>query len=304
MKNDTSLGLTAVVISSLAFGMLPIFTKFAYQGDLVPLDILTWRFVFGAGAIWLTWPIWRRWVDLRELTSKQILWRLGLGAVYIFPALIGVLGLERVEATFYMLLFFTFPAMVALTNRVLGERMPGMSWVAIGLALTGSALIIGVNLTVRGPLDILLPLLNAAGYAVYLVIVGRFFSDAPGLATGALSVSGTLLVLIPLLLFRGVGIPSSFAGWWPVMGLGVVSTMLALMMMLVAVSLLGASRAAVMSTLELVFSLAFAALLLGEHIGPTQLIGGGLIFVSVILLQLPRREAQPTPVSVAEPGTD
>ncbi|WP_157071910.1 DMT family transporter, partial [Cupriavidus sp. HPC(L)] len=57
---------------------------------------------------------------------------------------------------------------------------------------------------------------------------------------------------------------------------------------------LGAAQASMLSTLEPVVTVLLAALLLGEQIGMTQAIGGGLILAGV--LWLTRKGTAPAPV--------
>jgi drug/metabolite transporter (DMT)-like permease len=56
---------------------------------------------------------------------------------------------------------------------------------------------------------------------------------------------------------------------------------------------LGAAQASMLSTLEPVVTVLLAALLLGEHIGAAQAVGGGLILAGV--LWLTRRGSAPAP---------
>jgi drug/metabolite transporter (DMT)-like permease len=53
--------------------------------------------------------------------------------------------------------------------------------------------------------------------------------------------------------------------------------------------MIGASNASILSTLEPVITVFLAALLLSEKINAMQLVGGGFILTSVILLHLPMR---------------
>ncbi len=95
---------------------------------------------------------------------------------------------------------------------------------------------------------------------------------AIALATGQLASLGAPLAsreaLVPVLLagFIGAAIPT--------------------LCFITGIRLLGPPRAAILATLEPVVGVALAAWLLGEQPAPLQLVGGALILVAAVLLQV------------------
>ena len=79
---------------------------------------------------------------------------------------------------------------------------------------------------------------------------------------------------------------ASLDTFWPVLLAGTLGAGIPTVAFILGIRLLGASRGAILATLEPVVGVALAALLLGEHPGPLQLIGGALIIVAGVLLQL------------------
>jgi drug/metabolite transporter (DMT)-like permease len=55
---------------------------------------------------------------------------------------------------------------------------------------------------------------------------------------------------------------------------------------LLALPRIGPGTASILSTFEVVVGVGLAALLLGESLGPLQLLGAGLVLAAVIVLQL------------------
>ena len=79
--------------------------------------------------------------------------------------------------------------------------------------------------------------------------------------------------------------------------LGLLSTALPVTLFLAGIKWIGPGRAAVFSTLEPAFTLALAALLLGERLTGLQLAGGALILIAVVWLRLERPLLdEPTPL--------
>ena len=67
-------------------------------------------------------------------------------------------------------------------------------------------------------------------------------------------------------------------------------------LLIAALTLLGPSDTAVISTVEPVVSIAVAALVLGERLGPLQLAGGAVVLLAVGVLARTRPAPEPVPV--------
>ena len=95
--------------------------------------------------------------------------------------------------------------------------------------------------------------------------------DPVDLAVGA-------VVAVPLQL--------SPSGWAAALRLGLISSALAMGLVLAGVARVGPSRGAIVSTLEPLLATLWAALLLDERLAPLQLVGGALIVGALGVLAL------------------
>jgi len=295
-------GSLLVFTSAAAYALLPILVRVIYQAEaaLVPTDLAIWRFIVAVAAVWVVVLLRGEWRRIRSLNGREVLILLGLGAIFGVAGVCATLALERVPATTYTLLIYTYPAMVAVMSFVLGEKLSGVQWGAIGLALLGCALTISGPIAVSSPLDVAFPLLNAFVYALYLALAGRF-NHVSGIPAGAVSMSGTLLLMLLLALAVGLDAPQTTDGWLALLTLGVVATVFAIILMFMGIARIGASNAAILSAVEPVITILLAAVLLAERIKNLQLAGGALILVSVLLLHLPRRRYRLTKAIPATP---
>jgi drug/metabolite transporter (DMT)-like permease len=290
--DQTLIGTALILLGACCYGFFAIFTKLIYRcSSLTPLDVTTWRFFIATLVIWLLWPLWRRQVSWRTIDRRRGLLFLALGGLLGGLALAGFSALERVSATTYTLLLYTFPAMVALASLALGEHLSPMGWAALGLALVGCALTVGEAIALDDPLGVALVLLNAMLYGAYLMAIGQLGRGTSGLLSSAIIIPGALMALAPFGIARGLQAPNTLQGWLAVLGLSVISTVLPIVLVFDGTTRVGASRASILSTMEPVLTVIWAAILLGEHIKPIQCIGGGLIIASVVLLNLPPRPA-------------
>jgi drug/metabolite transporter (DMT)-like permease len=81
--------------------------------------------------------------------------------------------------------------------------------------------------------------------------------------------------------------PVAGVAW--ILVLGVVSTVVPLVVLLLGVRAVGASTAAILSCFEPAVVVAVAAVLYGERLAPVQLVGGAAVIASVVILQAGRR---------------
>ena len=102
--------------------------------------------------------------------------------------------------------------------------------------------------------------LAAIGYVAIAIVTGQLAALATPMA------SRDALVAVLLAGLVGAGIPT--------------------LCFITGIRLLGAPRAAILATLEPVVGVALAAWLLNEQPSPLQLLGGALILVAAVLLQV------------------
>ena len=90
------------------------------------------------------------------------------------------------------------------------------------------------------------------------------------------------------------------AAWPGLLGVGAVSTALAIQGFYAGARRIGAARAALVSTVEPLYVITVATLLFGERLTPVQLVGAAFILAAVILVQTAplagrQAEARPSP---------
>jgi drug/metabolite transporter (DMT)-like permease len=111
-----------------------------------------------------------------------------------------------------------------------------------------------------------------------------------------LSATAVIYVLAGLLTDQPLSISRVPLAAWPgLIGVGVVSTAIAVQTFYAGVRRVGAARAALLSTVEPIYTITLATLLLGERLTAIQLLGGLLVIAAVVLVQL-AREPEPRPL--------
>ncbi len=285
-------GTLLVVLSAACFGAIAILTALATRagGDL--RGVLFWRYALAVPALVLVAGGARALRAPRREAARVAL--LGGGGQALL-AFVTLSALAFIPASTLGFLFFTFPAWVTLFAAVTGaERMTATSAVALALALSGIALMVGApGAADLHPAGVALALGGAVIYALYIPLLDRLRARVGAVGSTAWVSVGAALALGVAALVTGA--PAALAlpagAWLPVLGLAVLSTALGFVIFLRGLEILGPVRTAIIATVEPFWTAALGALVLGEPLGGTTLAGGGLIALAVLLLQRRRRDS-------------
>lgn len=297
MLSDRQMGILWIVLASLGYAFLPIIIRTIYTvSDLQPTDVALWRFIFATPAIWLV-IYWREKNKAQKLKTRdsrsQILRMMALGVFMTGAALSGFFGLRYVPASLYIVLFYTYPAMVAIISIFLGQKLKMAAWLALVLTIVGVILTVP-DIRLAGEntlLGIAIALLNAGFIAVYFVIVSRELPKVSSMSRGAAYViTGTLICLLLLIPFFGLALPDNIVIWGLLIAMATWSTAMPIFVINLGIQRIGVTQASIISTCEPILTMILAMLLLHESILPIQWIGAALIIAGVIILEIRPRQ--------------
>jgi len=294
MDTSRRTGFFLIILSNAGYAFLPIITRNLYSiTDIAPTDIAIWRFIFAAPAIWL--GLWLRdtYFPNRKGRRVQFIPRIKMmliGIFYAGAALAAFFGLQYIPASIYIVLFYTYPAMVALISLAMGKPLPTAAWVALAMTLVGVLLTVpDLNLAEGSGvlLGLLIALANALIVAVLFSVVGIVLQGATDAGrSSAWMITGALIALLFLIPFVGLQVPQAVGTWLGLLTLAVVSTALPILVLNMGIQLIGAAQASIVSTLEPVMTILLALLLLGEVVLPVQWLGTIFILGGVLMLEL------------------
>ncbi|GAA1747738.1 EamA family transporter [Agromyces humatus] len=247
--------------------------------------------------------------DLRPLWRAK--WTV---LVYSVIAVAGVqlafyASIARIPVSTALLIEYLAP--VALVAFAWARTRRAPQWVVLAgsvVAIAGLVLVIGPAGGAIDPVGIALAGIAMLGVAVYYVLGAR---DDLGVPPIALAASGVFIGAIVLGLagltglvpFEFVLTDMSFLGgtapWWVlVLTVGAVSTAFAYVAGIQAIRMLGTRLASFLGLSEVVFAGIVAWVLLGEAIGPVQMLGGVLILGGIVLVRLERPAVEPVPLEI------
>ena len=289
-------GVLLSLLSAAAYSTSAIFARLGYVDGVGLVELLAGRYVGAAIVFWLL--VARAGLSLpgRRAATTAVL----LGLV-VFSAQSGLFfsALQRIDAALAVLLLYAYPALVAIGAILLGrERANLRRFVALAVAMGGIALVLSGDGDLAGDLlGALLALGAALAYTVYILVGHGLMRTVPPLVLAALTCSGAAVTYVAV----GLG-ASAFrfdfgpVGWATVVGVTLLSTVVAVGASFAAVMRVGPTVTSIVTTAEIPLGVLLAATILGERLGPLQLLGGALVVSAVLLVQvpltLPRRRSQ------------
>lgn len=289
MKHSSvTTGLLLTAASALCFSTLPIFGVVAYRAGANVVTLLGVRFLIAAAILWGFLLLTRRPLPDRR-TGLLLLLMGGLGYTTMSVLYLSAVAADRLSPSLAALMLYTYPAIVAVEAWWFdGHRLTWRQGVALALALAGLSMVLlapGQG-TVFTPAGAALALASALVYGTYILLGSRVTRRTTPL------VATTYVATAAAAIFLGYGwaagelVSVAAPGWWAMVGMALVATVMAVLLFFSGLERLGPSRASIISTLEPVGTVVLSVLFFGDRLGGLQLVGGLLVLAGVVWLQV------------------
>ena len=263
-----------------------------------PADFLAVRFGLAAVVMLL---VFRR--QTMALSRREVRVGAVLGVLYGVAQVLQTMGLQHTDASVSGFITGTYIVLTPVLGAVLlRDRIGGATWLAVGLATVGLAVLSLRGLSVGA--GEALTLSSAVLYAGHIVALGRWStpSAAVGLATVQAGVIAAVcsLAAVP----GGLTLPSGVGQWSSLLYMALVAGAAALWAQTWAQAHLTATRAAIVMALEPVFAACFAVLLGGESLTRRMLVGGALVLAAMYLVELRSTPRDPEATAAEDPPVE
>lgn len=270
-------------MSALAFGMTPTVAVLAYEEGVSASVLVTLRGVVGTlvilGYAWAT----GRLGGLRRSAVAGL--ALLCGPLFGMQLLACFAAIESTGAQTTVVLIHVYPLFViALVWIVRGQRASARVLGLSTVMIAGIALVAATGTAGIASAGVVLAVLSAAGYAIYLVLGERWVrAVGPVAATGLVTAGATVSVgAIAVLTDQDFAV--SPTGWGAVLLQGLIITPIGVGGAFYAVRRLGPVTMSLIGLLEPVVGVLVAAAVLGERLTPVQWAGVVSILVSCAAL--------------------
>lgn len=279
-------GATAAVALACAgaagYGVTVVIGRSLARDGLAPATALGIRFAVAAALLAALLAV----RGVPRAARRSLLALLALGAIgYAGQSTLFYLSLQRGTAATSILLFYAYPTLVcAIGWLALREGRPSAGTAAaLALSVGGSALVAaGDGPVAIDPLAVVFALGSALVFGLYVIAGQRLAAGVDAMVKAAGVAAGAAVAsLAQGSLTDGLASPG---GRWLLLVAYGVFTAAAFTLMFAALGRLGARHTSIVMTLEAVFAIGLAALLLGEPLGLWQALGGAALLAATGLV--------------------
>ena len=199
---------------------------------------------------------------------------------------IAMLTVPVAKAGFLTTLYVLFVPMITL---LFGKKIPLKVWIGIAMALFGLYLLSMAGNLALGIGEMFL-VLAAFLFAIHIIIIGHFSTrvDPVRLSCGQLLIGGFATV-IPMIVIEKPTMGSILAAYIPLLYTGIFSSCVAYTLQIFAQKEANPTIAGMLLSLESVFAALAGYLILHQVLNTRELIGCVVIFIAIVIAQLPNR---------------
>lgn len=179
---------------------------------------------------------------------------------------------------------------VPVVRVFLKKYVSGMVWISVTLALIGSYLLFirtGISVN-KGDL---LVLGSAFLFASHIMVIDHYtkITDSVRMAFIQFLICG-IISLIAMFIFEKPDISAILSAWLPIAYAGILSSGVGYTFQFIAQKSLSAPTASLIMSMESVFAVIAGWLILNEELTLREIIGCILIFIGIILVQIPLKK--------------
>lgn len=291
-------GYLLIILAAIGYGALPIFIKWGYNIGLTMDHMLFSRFFIASSLMgFILFVSRKKGFKISKSCSIQLALQglLFFGCSYTY-----FLSIKHMSVIITNILLYTYPLMVVLMSTLIfKEKISFVKVVTLFIAFIGCLLVVdagnmsGQKMSMSG---LFYAVASALFYALYN-INGQYLSEKSDPFTVSACITiiclfATIVIYPPINVFSG---HSQLTLWTVGLGTAILCTIIPLFCYQKGLSLLGASRASILSTIEPAITTLLASFILGETLTSGQLFGGLLIVSGVLLLKLDKLK-QPYPL--------
>jgi drug/metabolite transporter (DMT)-like permease len=244
------------------------------------MDFLAWRFLLASFVMIALRP-----TRLRTVTRLELLRGIGLGTVLGLGYIAQTYGLRYTSAAISGFITGMFVVLTPVMSWILLRRKTNRNtWMVVALATAGLALL-SLNGWSVG-IGELLTLGCAIFFAIHIVGLGEWSAQYEPYTFALLQIATVGIISLIAAIPEGIAVPPNTEVWGVVAITGVLATAVAFFIQTWAQSLISATRAAVVMTMEPVFAGLFAVIIGGDQLTLRTVVGAACILAAMLIINL------------------
>lgn len=278
---------TAFIAQSVGMELIGPFTFQAIRCGLAVLFLIPAATILGLGKYTLAESV-QKWKD-------PGLWKSGIicGCALFVAASLQQVGLVYTDAGKAGFITAMYIVLVPVIGLLLKQKPPKTAFVSVVLAVVGLYLLscLGASQINIGDIYIMG---CALAFAVQITCIDRLARDLDGLRLNCVQALVATVLSIPFMCFETVDMGNILACWLPLCFAGILSMGVAYSLQIVGQKDLEPTTASLIMSMESVIAALSGWLILKETMNRRELLGSALVFIAVIISQLPEKEQSKT----------
>lgn len=269
-----------VLFASVCFGIVPYFSRNLTDQGLAPHAVAFYRYVIAAVILLPAF--------LTQLKAwRELVWGLCAGAAMGLGWIGYVTAVETMPASTVGVLYMTYPVFTVVIAWALFADTPSRRALIASILIILAAIIAGNPSSVPPNQLATLAISLAAplGFGFGICVLVHRLSRIPSLARIASVSLGSVLALVPLVVTSTSAeiLPQDFDTWMLILGIAVVSALVPQLIYTVSSPIIGASRTAVIGSVELPTMFLVSMFAFGETLTFSQLMACALIVIAIVV---------------------
>jgi len=280
LKSTQTMAALGVLFASVCFGIVPYFSRNLTDQGLAPHAVAFYRYVIAAVILLPAF--------LSQLKAwRELVWGLCAGAAMGLGWIGYVTAVETIPASTVGVLYMTYPVFTVIIAWALFADTPSRrALFASGLIILAAVIAGNPSAVPSNQLSTLVISLAAPlGFGFGICVLVHRLSRIPPLARIASVSLGSVLALAPLVATSTSAeiLPKDFDTWLLILGIAVVSALVPQLIYTVSSPIIGASRTAVIGSVELPTMFLVSLFAFGETLTFSQLIACVLVVIAIVV---------------------
>jgi drug/metabolite transporter (DMT)-like permease len=292
---DQLIGVFLVTLSAVLFGTNPIFARVSYDAGANPVTYLFIRFFIASPVMIMIMMALGFSIPRGKLLATLILiGGIGAGTTFCFYTAIRLAPVNLIIVITYM-----YPTIVTLLSAVfLKQSITGFKIVALLMTVIGILLAIGMD-SGGYVIGIILAIVTAIFHSLFLILGGISIQKAGPFPASTVIIFSSAVIYGIFVSIQGPQWPMNISGWFAITASALFSTALGLITFFAGLKRIDTANAAIISTFEVVVTVALAIVILGETLSLSKILGACLVISAVVILA--RSEYETAQAEISHP---
>ncbi|MBF4692866.1 DMT family transporter [Fusibacter ferrireducens] len=251
---------------------------------VTPMFLMAIRFVLATLFLYMFLFKWIGKLSLQDIKKGSV-----VGIILFLAFSAQTVGLQYTLASKQGFLTATYVVMVPFLSWIFYKKMPGVKAFLGSLITVAGIGLISFQGTSSFVLNIGdgLTLLCALLFAMHILSIEYFAKDMAVIKLAFVQIAvAAILFVITAFITEPIPVSLSPRAWFAIVYLAMFSTFLCFTVQTVAQKFTTSSHASIILSLESVFAALFGVILLKEHMSKMMLVGCGLIFIAILMVEL------------------